>query len=104
MTIVSWQAERVLQSQRAVTHYRTRGFIESCVYYIQVLADVSLASLLLASTETKCTLQVVSFLKTNLIYGCSPMSRDMNPTKISSYSIVRRRIVPDEILQDPTDL
>jgi hypothetical protein len=58
----------MLQSQRAITHYRIRGFIEQCIYYIQVLADVGLTSLLLATTQTKCTLPLLSrFVKTNLV-------------------------------------
>jgi hypothetical protein len=78
--VVSWQAECVLQSQRAITHSRTKGFIEVCVYYIQVLADVGLASLLAATTEAKCTLQLLSQFF-NLIEGCSPVSQGMNPFK-----------------------
>jgi hypothetical protein len=80
MMIVSLAAELVLQSQRTNTHYRTIGFIELCVYYIQVLADVSLASLLLATTQTECTLQLSNLrLQSNVF---------MNPSRISSYTRV----------------
>jgi hypothetical protein len=69
MNIVGWQVERVFQSQRAITHYRTRGFIELMNYYKykQVLAGVSLASLLQATTQTKCTLQPLSLVLKKLI-------------------------------------
>jgi hypothetical protein len=62
MKVVGWQVERVFQSQRAIIHYRIRGFIKLMYYYKykQVLAGVSLASLLPAKTQTKCTLQPLS--------------------------------------------
>jgi hypothetical protein len=62
MKVVGWQVERVFQSQRAITHYKIRGFIELKYYYKykQVPAGVSLASLLPATTQTKCTLQPLS--------------------------------------------
>jgi hypothetical protein len=69
-------------------YYRIlRTYWTVCILH-KALADVSVANLL-ATTQTWCNPStLVSFLKSNLNYGCSPMSRDTNPSRLSSYTSI----------------
>jgi hypothetical protein len=60
MMIVGWLPERVFQPQEQILTTEYRGFIELFDYYLQALADTSLTSLLLATIQTKCALQLLS--------------------------------------------